>query len=81
MKTITWNRGTGYTFTVLFMNGTSGAEFTEKTFKTKRGAELAAKKFHELKGENWEHGNLEWTRFNPETGEETRMFTRRNFGQ
>ena len=80
MKIVTWKRDRGFTFTVLFANGTSGAEYVEKSFKTLKGAEAAAKKFREVKGENWEHGNLEYNRYIPATGEKIAMFARRNFG-
>lgn len=79
MKTCTWPRNGGYTFVILFSNGTSGAEYVGKTFKTKRGAESAADRYREIKGDNWERGNMDYNVFNPETGEAKAMFRRRNF--
>lgn len=81
MKTCTWARGEGYTFVVLFANGSSGAEFVGKTFRTQKGAESAATRYVELKGANWENGNMDYDVFDAKTGESKAMFRRRNFQQ
>jgi len=36
MKIVTWKKTVGYTFTVLFENGTTGAEYIAINDKTKR---------------------------------------------
>lgn len=78
MKTTTWKRDNGYTFCILFANGTSGAE-SVKTYKTETGAKKAIEALTERCGENWEKGNLPWELTDPATGEITRHFIHRNF--
>ena len=86
MKIVTWKRDHGFTFAVLFANETSGAEYvavspkTGKPFEgTKRQAIAAGERFRVLKGDNWEHGNLNYVKIDPETGSETRLFRHVNF--
>ena len=89
MKIVTWTRDIGVTFVVLFANGTSCAEYvalnptTKRPFYegwNKRQATSAGEKFKASKGDNWEKGNLNYTKFNPSTGEEETLFRHRNLG-
>jgi hypothetical protein len=86
MKIVTWNLGDRHTFVVLFANGTSGAEYvalnpdTGKHFDwNKRQATAAGERFRTFKGDNWENGNIEYSKFDPDDGTKTKLFERRNF--
>jgi hypothetical protein len=67
MKTFICNHLNGYTFGVEFTNG-NYAKYVGKSdkageptaFATAKGAESAANRFRELKGDNWELGNLNY---------------------
>jgi hypothetical protein len=72
INTYTWARGDGWTFVVAFANG-NGAEFVQKLFKTKHGAQKAADRFVELM-DNWKDDNLQYNITNMETGEVTNVF-------
>ena len=77
MNIFTWKRGEGYTFCIEFVNG-NVAEYIEKPFKTKRGAEAAGERYREQKGDNWERGNIHYDRFDRATGDKIAMFAYRN---
>ena len=86
MKIKTWSRDHGWTFAVIYDNGTSGAEYvglnpkTGKKFEwTEAQADAAGEKFREVKGDNWEKGNLNYTVTDPNTGELAKLFKHINF--
>ena len=86
MKIKTWNRDHGWTFAVIYANGTSGAEYVglnprtgERFAWTKDQAEAAGKRFCFEKGDNWEKGNLNYNVTDPNTGELAKLFKHINF--
>ena len=86
MKIKTWSRDHGWTFAVIFANGTSGAEYVAKSPKTGKKfewteaqAKAAGEKFRAAKGDNWEKGNLNYNVTDPDTGEITQLFNHINF--
>ena len=81
MRITTWKRPYGWTFTILYANGVSGAEYiglnpkTGKHFEwTKSQAEAAGEKYRGVKGDNWENGNMNYVKVDPATGESTKIF-------
>ena len=86
MKIRTWSRDHGWTFVVIFDNGTSGAEYvglnptTGEKFKwTEKQAKTAGERFQAVKGDNWEKGNLNYKVYDPKTGVPATLFNFVNF--
>lgn len=86
MQLVTWKRDHGFTFAVIFGNGTSGAEYiglnpkTGKRFEwTEAQATSASEKFRTMKGDNWELGNLHYDKLDPTTGEKIALFRHVSF--
>ena len=72
INTYTWARNDGWTFVVAFANG-NGAEYVQKTFKTRHGAQKAAERFVELM-DGWKNTNLQYTKTDMKTGDVTKVF-------
>ena len=85
MKTFTWDMEIGVTFGVEFENGKSAALYiaidndTGKPYYenwTKRQATAQMERFRKLKGDNWEHGNLNYQIMDLKAGKMIKIFQR-----
>jgi hypothetical protein len=82
MNLAVWPFGQFFTFAVLFANKTSAAEYVALNPKTgkrfewnRRQAKVASEKFRTKKGDNWEHGDLNYT-MRTKDGEVIKLFQR-----
>jgi len=83
MKTFTWDMEVGVTFGVEFENGKSAALYiaiddsTGKPYYenwTKRQAAAQKERFRKAKGDNWEHGNLNYQIMDLKAGKMRQIF-------
>jgi hypothetical protein len=83
MKTFTWEMENGWTFGVEFANGKSAALYiaindeTDKPYYenwTKRQAAAQSERFRKAKGDNWEHGHLNFEIIDIEAGKMRKIF-------